>query len=152
MKIKRMPIVFHQIIRASSRCKFSQWHYTAKELRNSIVRSGLYGTGPIIYQVSNANMDKQEADYTFYVPVNAPVKIENSPKFQYLDVLRLEDGLMIRHADLDEDIRQSYALLQTCAQVNGLVLEESFYHIYMDLYGDGIIDIFAPILNAATEQ
>ncbi|MEK4061907.1 MULTISPECIES: DUF5085 family protein [Paenibacillus] len=147
MKIKRAPIIFHNVISCTKTCKIEEWHQLARELRNSVVSSGLYGTGPIIYRVSNLNLDVGEADYSFYIPVNAPVEMEGNEDYHFTETLNFTDGLLLRHADLDEDIEESYAVLRSCAESYQLTLEEPFYNIYLDVYGDGIIDIFAPVIK-----
>lgn len=126
MKIKRTPIIFHNVISCTKTCKIEEWHQLAKELRNSIVSSGLYGTGPIIYQVSGLNLDVGEADYSFYIPVNAPVEMEKNEDYHFTETLKFTDGLLLRHADLDEDIEESYAVLRSCAESYQLTLEEPF--------------------------
>ena len=147
MKIKRGPIQFHNVISATFTCKHNEWHRYAREIRNDVIKSGLYGTGPVIYQVSNIHEAEQEADYTFHVPVNASVDMEENENYQFREILKYEDGLLLRHADLDEDLKDSYAHLLLSAQNYNLELQEPFYHIYLDVYGDGIIDIFAPIVK-----
>ncbi|WP_186577126.1 DUF5085 domain-containing protein [Aquibacillus kalidii] len=146
MKIKRCPINFHHVISATTICKLDEWHFGAQELRNSIIHNGLYGTGPIIYQVSRRNDWDFEAEYTFHVPINTSVDIVDNSTYRYSEFMRYEDGLMLRHADLDDDIEKTYELLRLCAKEHELELKEPFYNIYLDVYGDGIIDVFAPII------
>lgn len=147
MKVKRSPVTFHNVISTKSRSKVSEWHQTAKDFRNAIIRNDLYSTGPIIYQVSNFSKETQEADYTFYIPVNAPVKMTENDRFEFTSVLEFEDGLSFRHADLDEDIEIAYDLLREVAEAHELELEEPFYNIYLDVYGSGIIDVYAPVVK-----
>ncbi|UFT99210.1 DUF5085 family protein [Radiobacillus kanasensis] len=147
MKIKRCPLTFHNVISATSTCKPSEWHHSAQDLRNAIIRNELYGTGPTIYQVSTNLGSQESAEYTFHVPVNEPVKIDLNETYRFTKELTFEDGLVIRHADLDEDMEESYQILRLCAEEYGLELEEPFYNIYLDVYGGGIIDIYAPIVK-----
>jgi len=53
---------------------------------------------------------------------------------------------------LDDDIDQSYEWLRICAESNQLKLMEPFYHIYLDVYGEGIVDIFAPIAQEGPDD
>ncbi|MEH7381280.1 DUF5085 family protein [Bacillus sp. JJ1533] len=152
MKVKRSPVTFHNVISTKSRSKVSEWHQTAKQFRNAIIRNELYSTGPIIYRVSNFSEDTQEADYTFYIPVNAPVKMADNDRFEFTSVLEFEDGLSFRHADLDEDIEIAYDLLREAAEANELELEEPFYNIFLDVYGSGIIDVYAPIVKVSAND
>lgn len=150
MKIKRIPLTFHNVLRAAAVCKRDEWYHQARSIRNSVVSNGLYGTGPIIYQVSLVNVAEDEAEYTFHVPLNNTIELENNEHYEFAERLSYEDGLLLRHADLDDDIEESYAILRACAEANQFVLQEPFYNIYLDVYGDGVIDIFAPILKEGT--
>ncbi|AST93454.1 DUF5085 family protein [Sutcliffiella cohnii] len=148
MKIKRTSMMFNNVIKTTYRTRMDQWYEEAKTLRNAIINNGLYGTGPVIYQVENigdSGEEIPEADYTFHVPINQPVTMEENAPFSFDELLHYEDGLLLRHADLDEDIEESYEILRACAEANNFLLKEPFYNIYLDVYGDGIIDIFAPI-------
>ncbi|WP_226642930.1 DUF5085 family protein [Mesobacillus subterraneus] len=145
MRIKRCPIVFNNVISTKSICKENEWPSIAKELRNAVILNGLYGTGPIIYQVEKVNDTIEEAEYTFYLPVNEPIQMSENDKYTFYETFRIEDGLTFRHADLDENIEDAYELLRMAAKDNQLELTDPFYNIYLDVYGEGIIDIFAPI-------
>lgn len=145
MNIRRCPIQFHNVLSAKTTCSTEEWMLSAREMRNSVIRSGLYGTGPIIYQMDNRNPEKNEAEYSLYLPVSQSVTLKDNDTFSFDEVWRFEDTLVYRHADLEDDIEESYDLLRTCAKAYELELVEPFYHIYLDVYGDGILDIFAPV-------
>ncbi|WHY85844.1 DUF5085 family protein [Neobacillus novalis] len=145
MNIKRKPVVFHNVISAIATCKSDEWFVSAVELRNAVIKSGLYGTGPVIYQFAGYNPKTDMADYTFYLPVSAPIELGENEKYQFFPEWKFEDGLVLRHADLEEDLEESYEVLRACADELHYELQEPFYHIYLDVYGGGIIDIYAPI-------
>lgn len=147
MRIRRCPIVFHNVISASAICGPNEWHQTVKDLRNAILVNGLYGTGPVIFQAAKQNKSDTEAEYQFYIPVNRPILMPDNEQYSYTELWKYEDGLVLRHADLEDDIEESYEVLRACAEANQVQLQEPFYNIYLDVYGDGIIDIFAPIIK-----
>lgn len=147
MKIKRGPITFNNVISASTQCNIQEWYHAARDIRNAVIKNGLYGTGPVIYQTSEYDAATNEAIFTFYLPVNMPVQMPDNEKYRFIDQLKFDDGLVLRHADLDESTADSYELLRVCAQTQQLVLQEPFYNIFLDVYGGGIIDIYAPIVK-----
>jgi effector-binding domain-containing protein len=146
MIIKRSSIYFHNVLSTSATCKKSDWHLTARELRNAVIKNGLYATGPVIYQVKPA-INEGEAEYTFFVPVNATLEMPENDQYQFHEKWGFEDGLSFRHSDLDEEVEPSYEMMKDAAEENGLKLQEPFYNIYLEVYGGGIIDIFAPIVK-----
>lgn len=147
VKIKRSSLRFNNVLRVTTRCKGGEWLQAARALRNAVIKNNLYATGPTIYQVTNLNTEANEADFTFCLPVNEPVVMPENDKYSFDAVWHIPDGLLLRHADLEDDLEDSYGLMRACAEANGILLQEPFYNIYLDVYGDGVIDIFAPILQ-----
>lgn len=137
--------MFNNVISAKMKAKPEEWYEGAQGMRNAIVRNGLYGTGPVMFQVGEQDGQSGKAEYTFYIPVNEPVVMKENEQYHFTETWIVKDALVLRHADLDEPIERSYQLLRACAEANQLTLEEPFYNIYLDVFGDGIIDICAPI-------
>lgn len=81
------------------------------------------------------------------MPINTPLKIEDNNKYRFYEIWKFDDGLSLRHADLDDDIEDTYELLRTGAKAYKFELEEPFYNIYLDVYREGIIDVYSPILK-----
>ncbi|BCN31967.1 DUF5085 family protein [Anaeromicropila herbilytica] len=146
MKIKRGSLILHHVISVKEICESNEWMNASKELRNAIIRNGLYPTGPMIYQMRNIK-ESDKKEFTLFIPVNAPINMEENEKFFYLDTLSFEDGLTYRHSDMDEDFEDSYELLKMTAQSIGVELEETFYNIYLPVFGGSIVDIYAPIIK-----
>lgn len=147
MIIKQCPLTFHNVLSAKARCKMNEWHVLASQMRNSVIMNGLYGTGPVIYQTENIDRENNEADFTFHIPVNKPIEMKDNDKYSFIETLSIQDGLVLRHADMEESIEDSYQILKHCAEEYQITLQEPFYNIYLDVYGDGMIDIFAPIVK-----
>ncbi|RJX39129.1 DUF5085 family protein [Paenibacillus pinisoli] len=145
MKIKRCPIVLNNVISANLTTELDQWHEGIRGMRNAVIRNGLYGTGPVMYQVREVDTENGTAEFTFHIPVDRPVEMKEGSEYSFEETWVVQDALLLRHADLDDDISESYALLRACAEANQLKLEEPFYNIYLDVFGGGIIDICAPI-------
>jgi len=147
MRIRRSPLIFNNVISTTASCKEDEWHIVARDLRNAVIKNGLYGTGPIIYQVSAIDGSSDEMTYTFYLPVNEKIEMPENDKYRFTERLEMKDGLVFRHADVDDDLEESYQLIRGAAHTSNLVLLEPFYNIYLDVYGGGLIDIYAPILE-----
>lgn len=145
MKIKRCPIIFHNVISTTVDCKRSEWHRVVQATRNAILLQDLYSTGPVIYQAAQTEEQNDDVKLTLYMPVNRSVKLQDNSRFKFEETMICEDGLVLRHADLDDDIELSYEWLRICAESHQFKLMEPFYHIYLDVYGEGMIDIYAPI-------
>lgn len=147
MKIRRCPLVFNNVISASINCKVNEWYEFADEFKNRIIRNGFYVTGPIIYKYNAFNDIEDEVKFTFYLPINEPIKMGKNDTFKFYETWEFKDGLALRYADSIEDIEEDNKMLRACAIENECKLEKPFYNIYLDVYGGGIIDIYAPIVG-----
>lgn len=146
MKIRRSPLVFHNVLSVSVICRKNEWVNHARGLRNAIIQNGLYPTGPVIYTTENIEQDETMAKVGIYVPVNSEIELDNNHKYVFIKEMKFNDGLTLRHADIDEDIETvTYDTLRGAAQNYNLSIKEPFYNIYLDVYGEGIIDVYAPI-------
>lgn len=145
MEIRRSSLKFNNVLCAKTRSDVRNWYKHAQELRNAVIRNGLYATGPIFYKVENFDKEKQEGDYSFYIPVNNRLKMKQNSKYTFYNHFLIEDGLALRHVDLEENLEDSYDIIRACAKSQNFKITEPFYNIYLDVYGSGIIDIFAPI-------
>ena len=87
--------------------------------------------------------------FCLYIPINTEIEMEANDKYEFIKEMKFNDGLTLRHADLDDDIEtETYDTLRAAAGNYRLKLIEPFYNIYLDVYGDGIIDVYAPIQGA----
>lgn len=135
---------FHNVIGMHVSCQKNELKQQILDLKNAILSLGLYGTGPIMYTVSNT-MDDDIKEYELFLPLNAQVELEENSTYYFITHFKFEDGLWYRHADLTESIKPSYEWLKLAAISENLELIEPYYNIYLDVYGGGIIDIYAPI-------
>lgn len=147
MNIKRGALAFNNVLSAELRCNVDTWYQQYIFFNNSVIENKLYATGPIIYKVFNFDKNTNEADYIFYLPINKEVEVEPDSMFKFQKKFVYEDGLSLRHVYLDEDIEKTNNKIRECAKLNNFKLEEPFYNIYLDVYGGGIIEVYAPILE-----
>ena len=147
MNIKRLPIAFQNVIGLKATCQQDSWYEYAQSIRNNVVLNNLYATGPISFQVEESSHQSEDMTFTFFQPVNDRVKVKSNDEFFFKEELFFEDGLLIRHADLNDDIEEIYMILEMAAKELGVQLQKPYLHIYLNVYGEGIIDIYAPIVG-----
>lgn len=143
MNIKKKTFVLHNVIQLQKTMNKDDLGQLALLLRAAIIEKGLYPTSPVIYQKEVLNEDS--CRYTMYVAVDQAVKLSSQDVISYLPSLEYEQGLCIRHLSDDNNFDSDEWLLEECARSNHLVLIKPFFHIMMNVYGDAITDIYAPI-------
>lgn len=147
MQIKRKKIEFHNVISIKSILENEDWFFLAEDLRKYIVEGGLYQTGPVFYQIKDVE-ESNKKEYTIFMPINALVNVKKESNIKFYPEFKIEDALVLRHADITEGIEPSYALIEDCATKNNINIDNSYYNIFLNVYGEGMIDIVAPIKEA----
>lgn len=149
MKIKRNPLVFHNIMSTKTVCRKDGWVDYARDFRNAIVQNGYYATGPVIYTVEEVEKENDMCRIGIYIPIDRELEMIPNDKYQFTKEMKFKDGLTLRHADPDEDIEtETYDVLRSAAENYNIRLKEPFYNIYLEVYGEAIIDVYAPIEEA----
>ena len=146
MRIKRLPILFQNVLGMKVTCSQEEWYAYAQSIRNNVILNDLYAIGPISFQVEETNEELDEIKITFYQPVSEELHVDNEDEFFYQKELYFEDGLLVRCVDLDE-IEEMYELLDLASKELKVKLQQPYLHIYLNVYGEGMMDIFAPIVK-----
>jgi len=149
MKIKQKKMVFHNVISLKGTAKKNEWFRIAIELRNYIIQNGLYVNAPVFYQcVEGDNEAGKESglnEYTIYMPLNRKIEVSGDVSVAFHEEIAIEEALVFRLADINTPVKKAYLLLEACASDQGYKLREPFYHVYLDVFGEGMLDIIAPI-------
>lgn len=151
--IQVKSINFHNVLFVKKLLLASQWKEAAVALRKFAFDNGLYQTGPIFYENGSITEidfpDEMPREYTIYLPVNAPLQVKTGEGLGFLDKFCIHSGLTYRQPDSDRPEKSTYALLMVAAEQNNYVLESSFYHLFLDVYGEGLLEVYAPIKGGA---
>lgn len=147
IQVKKM--VFNNVLYLRRMMLPAEWKKAAIELRRFAIENGFYQTGPFFYQNGSFTQidapQTQAREFTIYLPLNTQVKVEAGDGLYFADKVVVERGLSYRQPDSDKPLKSTYGLLLAAAEQNGFSLEPSFYHIFMDVYGEGLLEVFAPI-------
>lgn len=151
MQIKREPIVFHNLISTKGICELDKWSELARSLRNEIISSGLYMNAPLIYRYIKVEEGKYE--YTLYMPVNAEVKEQAGQKFSFIKELAIKDAFVFRLCDLEKKGEaEAHLLLEAAAYSQKVTVEKPFYNVCLNVFGEMMLDIIAPVNGVLTEE
>ena len=103
--VKRCPIEYHNVISTATRCKIDEWKLTLIAVKERMIENGLTITKTLIYKISNVNESTNEADYTFYIPVEPPIEMDKiEEKFHFHERWKFDDGLLFEDTGLDFDM------------------------------------------------
>ena len=147
MSIKRGKLEFHNVVGMKTRCKYGEWEEEAQKFKTFIVKNDLFITGPVILQWENEDKESLEVELTIYLPLYNKVSFKDNETFFNVESLSFSDGLKIRHLDMDNNIRVTETILEHTAEKLEASLKKPYYYIYLPVYNEYIIDIYAPIIE-----
>ena len=151
MALKRGKLEFHHVVGMKTHAVYGNWQKEAQMFRAFLVKNDVFIIGPVIVQWDNMDEKSGEADLILYLPTYSELSLEENDTFFYMDYLCVEDGIKIRHADMDDEVQASIAILETVADKSEVQLAKPYYYIYLPVFGEYILDIYAPIDGSTAE-
>jgi len=147
MRIKRQPVVFHNVLSMTDRCGPGEWGTMELLLRSIAAQNGLYPTAPTFYRYAGGGAEGGLPEFTVHLPLGGPVQVGEGVPAEFLPEVAIGDALVYRVADAEDDgaVREAEELLGLCAAQEGLELERPFYYVCLDVYGEAMVDVVAPV-------
>lgn len=145
MAVRSGKLEFWNVVGMKTRSEYGSWQEEAMKLRAFLVKNDIFITGPVILQWDNVTEDHLEADLCIYLPTYQRLRVEENDMFFYQEQLFIPKGLKIRHGDMADDLKATEALLFIFARKAGLTLKKPYYYIYLPVFQEYIVDVFAPV-------
>ncbi|WP_062239456.1 DUF5085 family protein [Fictibacillus sp. FJAT-27399] len=147
MKVQYKALSLLNLISITQTVKKEEWLLPAFALRSQVVHNGIYPVGPVLFKYNPIENDPEYGEYTYCVPVNDRVEVGEDSAYEYIDALIIEEALCLRFTDEDGDIEEAYKIIKETANKNQIIIDSSFYHVCLDVYGDTWLDVYAPVLE-----
>lgn len=147
MTIKRGKLEFHNVIGMKTKCLYEDWEEEAQKLRTFIVNNDLFITGPVILKWDRVENLNEKMELTIHLPLYNEINIEDNDTFFFEKQFLIEDGLKIRHLELEDDMVISETILEQVGKKLNVRLSKHYYYIYLPLFNEYVVDIYAPIIE-----
>ncbi len=151
MGIKRGKLEFQNVFSINTRCNISNWQHQVESFKKFIIDNNLFITGPIILRWEQEISDTGDRDVCIMLPIYQKLNLSEKALeiYDFKETLCINDGIKIRNVDLDEEDGQgmstTQAIMEIVAEKIGVELVKPYYYIYLPVYGEYIVDVFAPI-------
>lgn len=145
MAITRGKLEFQNVITMHTRSVYGKWQEQAMQLRSFIIKNNLFITGPVMVRWGKIDEATKEADLTVSLPTFQKLQFPENDTFSHQETFLIEDGLKIRQTSANDDITATEALLAVMAEKAALKLQKPYYYIYLPVFGEYILDIYAPV-------
>lgn len=146
MKVKKGRFEFSNVIGYKVKSNFNDLIKHIAFIKASIIANDVCATGPVIVCGELNDKSNEEKDLTLLVPINRKVELrgENN-KFFYQEKFLIEECLKVRHTELEDDINATEKFLELVATKNSLKLKKPYYYVYLPVYQEYVIDIWAEV-------
>jgi len=146
MVVKRGRFEFNNVIGLKVNSNAKDWLKHMAILKGAIIANDVCATGPIIIQ-GNLNQEVEDTNEAIlYAPINREVEMKgDNTDFFFNKKLVIEDTIKVRHTELEDDIEATEKFLELIAAKNSLKLKKPYYYVYLPVYQEYVIDIWAEI-------
>ncbi|MEI3613010.1 DUF5085 family protein [Pseudogracilibacillus sp. SO30301A] len=145
MKFEIRSLSFDNLLIYETRQLREDWQEGILLMEDFTLIKDIYQNGPIFFSVTPEENEDKFGRFTYYLPINEKVKVEEDPNFSFLDKLFIEEALGLRQADQEVDFHAAYKKIKDYAHHHNISLENTFYCVLLEIYGEYIIDLFVPV-------
>ncbi len=157
MAVKRGKLEFQNVLSMKTNCYKREWGDRVKEFKRFIIDNDLFVTGPFMIRWEETNKDTEKTEMTIYFPIYHRISLTEDKVFYFQDKFCIPDGIKIRHMEIDEQddkegVKSTELILDVIAEKMGVQLQKPYYYIYLPVYGEYVIDIYAPIREGESKH
>lgn len=152
MNIEVRPLIFDNVLVYETRQLRTDWQEGLFLMEDFTLTEGIYKSGPIFFSVTSESKEDKYGDFTYYLPINDGVTLEDETHFQFHESFIVDEALALRRADQEVDFHAAYKKIKEYASQQNIPIEDTYYVVLLEVYGDIIIDLYVPIQERGDEQ
>lgn len=145
MGIENRSLIFDNLLVYETSQLKADWQEPYFMMEDFILAEEIYKNGPVFFSVAPVENEEKFGHFTYYLPINAPVLLEDNQDFYFQSKLEIEEALCLRQADQELDFYAAYQKVKEYAVAQHIELAETIYCVLLDVYGEMIIDLYVPI-------
>lgn len=147
MRYEIRSLTFDHVLTYQTRQLRKEWQEGILFMEDFELIKDIYQNGPVFFSVEPEQDEEGFGNFTYYLPMNEAVVVEEDPHFAYLPQLHIEEAVVLRQAEQTIDFHAAYDKVKQYAKDSGIDLEETFYCVLLEVYGEYIIDLYVPVKN-----
>ncbi|SER67355.1 DUF5085 family protein [Psychrobacillus sp. OK032] len=152
MGIEMASLVFENVLTYEVEQKKADWQDSIYMLEDFTLNKDVYRNGPISFSFVESSTDEKSGRFTYYLPISSPVVLSDEGDFSFKEVFVLERALLMRQADQELDFYAAYEKVKSYANARGIKLDDTYYCVLLEVYGDYIIDLYVPVIGQGDEE
>lgn len=145
MKFEIRSLKFNKLLVYETKQLRTDWQEGIFLMEDFTLTADIYKNGPVFFSVQSEENEDKFGHFTYYLPINETVSLDDETHFRFIEDLCIDEALVLRQADQEVDFYSAYRKVKEYAIDNRIELEDKFYCVLIEVYGDIIIDIYVPI-------
>jgi len=152
MQIETRTLQFDHLLVHETKQLKTDWQSGVFMMEEVPLALDIYKNGPIFFSVRPEENEKNFGHFTYYLPLNEAVTLEDETYFKYQETFQVEKALVLRQADQAVNFQAAHEKIKKYAIEQGIKLEETFYCVLIEVYDDVIIDLYVPIKKRSDDE
>ncbi|WP_205963999.1 DUF5085 family protein [Psychrobacillus sp. BL-248-WT-3] len=152
MGIELCSLLFDNVLSFQVKDKKENWQEGIFELENFTLNNEVYKNGPIFFSYKEYDNDAETGLFNYYLPISTAVVLNEDAHFSFIEHLEVEKALLLRQAEQEVDFTAAYDKVKSYAIENDIELEDNYYCVLLDVYGEFIIDLYVPVIGQGAEK
>lgn len=145
MHIEKRSLLFDHLLVYETKQLRTDWQEGILILEDVTLALDIYKNGPIFFSVEEVDNEDEFGAFTYYLPLNEEITLEDETHFRYANNINVKNAIVLRQADQEADFHSAYRKVKEYAAQNDIAIEDKFYVVLIEVYGDIIIDLYVPI-------
>ena len=152
MNIEVRPLIFNNILVYETKQLRTDWQEGLFVMEDFTLAEDIYKNGPIFFSVTSETNEDKFGHFTYYLPINDQVTLKDETHFQFHESFIVEEALAMRQADQEVDFHAAYQKIKNYAATEDIPIEDTYFVVLLEVYGDIIIDLYVPIQDRSEEK
>ncbi len=145
MKFEIRSLNFDKLLVYETKQLRTGWQEGIFLMEDFTLTTDIYKNGPVFFSVQSEENEDKFGHFTYYLPINETVSLDDVTHFRFIENLCIDEALVLRQADQEANFHAAYQKVKDYGKEKGMELEDKFYCVLIEVYGDIIIDIYVPI-------
>ncbi len=145
MNIEVRPLIFDNLLVCETKQLRTEWQEDLFLMEDFTLTEDIYKNGPVFFSVTSEKNEDKFGHFTYYLPINDGVTLEDEAHFQFHEAFIIEKALVMRQADQEVDFHGAYQKIKDYALKENIGIEDTYFVVLLEVYGDIIIDLYVPI-------
>ncbi|WP_163581067.1 DUF5085 family protein [Gracilibacillus saliphilus] len=151
MNIEKRSLLFENVITYQTTQLRKDWQEGFHKMEDVILAEGIYQSGPTFFSVEPEQGENKFGHFTYYLPINNPVKFTEETEFGFQERFNLREALVLRQADEEKDFHAAFERIQQYAKENDIAITDTFYCVLLEVFDDYMIDLYVPLKDQGEE-